>query len=173
MAGLDLRADLRLGGLALLALALAAYGGWSRAGPDPLVGAAARGGAWQPIDWSPGDAAADAAVLTMRNVWGWSAPPGAPAQAAAAPGPAPVLAPAQTGPWRIVGTADWGQGLAAIIQTQPPGTPKPAFIFRRAGESLPDGRVVVRVEPSRVAALPAGAAAGSEEQAIRLFQPQR
>jgi hypothetical protein len=84
-------------------------------------------------------------------------------QAAAAP-PVPV------GPWRIVGTADWGEGPAAIIQTQPPGAQRPQFLFRRAGENLPDGRVVVRVEPARIEARRPDS---GEQSAIRLFAPQR
>jgi hypothetical protein len=164
--------DWRLAALGLAALLLAGWSGWSRPLPSPSVGLAQRPPAWTAIEWKPSDSAADAKLLAQRNTWGWSQarpaaplPPGAvaPPQVAAAP-PAPV------GPWRIVGTADWGQGPAAIIQTQPPGTPKPQFIFRRAGEALPDGRVVVRVEPARVEARRPDS---GEQSAIRLFVPQR
>ena len=161
--------DLRLGALGLLALGLAGWSGWSRPLPGPTVAAAARIAAWAPIDWKPADGAADARLLAQRNTWGWSdgrggtTAPGGPAAA--------LLTAAQSGPWRIVATADWGEGLAAIVQTQPPGTPKPQFVFRRPGENLPDGRVVIRVEPARVEARRPGAT--SEESAIFLFQPQR
>jgi len=165
-------ADLRLGALGLAAILLAGWSGWSRPLPGAGVGAAVRAPAWTPVDWKPADGAADARLLAQRNTWGWSAaarpaaalPPGQVAAAPAAPA-APV------GPWRIVGTADWGEGPAAIVQTQPPGTPKPKILFRRAGESLPDGRVVTRVEPSLVEVRRPGAE--GEQPAIRLFQPQR
>ena len=167
-------ADLRLGGLGLVALALAGWSGWSRPLPGPGVAAAARAGAWTAIDWKPSDGVADARLLAQRNTWGWSeGGRAATAGGGAQPGaPQAVLTPAQSGPWRVVGTADWGEGLAAIVQTQPPGTPRPQFVFRRPGEALPDGRLVVRVEPSRIEARRPGAAA-SEEPAIFLFRPPR
>lgn len=165
-------ADLRLGALGLLAVVLAAFGGWSRPAPQPGVGQAARAAAWAPIDWKPSDGTADARLLAQRNTWGWStggpgAAPGAPGQAAAASAPTP----AQTGPWRVVGTAEWdGNTLAAIVQIQPPGAPRPQYLFRRAGESLPDGRVVTRVEPAKVEVRRPGEAA--EKSEILLFRPR-
>jgi len=161
--------DLRLGALGLVALVLAGVSGWSRPLPGPGVAASARNPAWAPVDWKPSDGAANARLLAQRNTWGWTgqAPmgvattlPNQPAQPAAAP----------TGPWRIVGTADWGEGMAAIVQTQPPGSPKPQFLFRKPGENLPDGRVVVRVEPSRVEARSASGGGGAAE--IFLFRPR-
>lgn len=160
--------DLRLGALGLLALALAAVSGWSRPLPGPGVAAAARAQAWAPVDWKPSDGAANARLLAQRNTWGWAAAPGAPVTTPGAP--PPLATPAQTGPWRIVGTADWGQGMAAIVQTQPPGTPRPQFVFRRPGENLPDGRVVVRVDPARVEARRPGAE--GEAGQIFLFRPR-
>jgi hypothetical protein len=163
--------DLRLGALGLLALALAAISGWSRPLPGPGVAAAARAQAWTPIDWKPSDGAANARLLAQRNTWGWSdARPAGPAGPAVPGAPPPVATPAQIGPWRIVGTADWGQGMAAIIQTQPPGTPRPQFVFRRAGENLPDGRVVIRVDPAKVEARRPGAE--GEAAQIFLFRPR-
>ena len=167
-------ADLRLGALGLVALALAGWSGWSRPLPGPGMATAARAGAWTPIDWKLSDGVADARLLAQRNTWAWAdggrtvAAGGGAAQPGAA---SPILTPAQSGPWRVVGTADWGEGLAAIVQTQPPGTPKPQFVFRRPGEALPDGRLVVRVEPSRIEARRPGAA--GEEPAIFLFRPPR
>jgi hypothetical protein len=163
--------DIRLGVLAAAALALAGWSGWSRPLPGATVAAAARSGAWVAIDWKPSDGVADAKLLAQRNTWGWSDPAraaggGGPAQPGAAP-QAALLTPAQTGPWRIVGTADWGEGLAAIVQTQPPGTPKVQYVFRLPGETLPDGRTVTRVEPARVNASRPGSTA--EEPAIVLF----
>ncbi len=163
--------DLRLGVLAVAVLALAGWSGWSRPLPGATVAAAARAGAWVPIDWKPSDGAADARLLVQRNTWGWSDPARAPGAAAGAaqPGgaPAALLTPAQTGPWRIVGTADWGEGLAAIVQAQPPGTPRPSYVFRRPGETLPDGRTVTRIEPARVDARRPGSTA--DEPAIVLY----
>lgn len=167
-------ADLRLGALGLAALLLAGWSGWSRPLPSAGVGAAARAPAWTQIDWKPADGAADARLLAQRNTWGWSAPARPTAAAPPVPGQvaaAPAAPAAPVGPWRIVGTADWGEGPAAIVQTHPPGAPQPQFLFRRAGESLPDGRVVTRVEPSRIEVRRPGAE--GEPAAIRLFQPQR
>lgn len=165
-------ADLRLGTLGLVALVLAGVSGWSRSLPGPGVLAAARSQAWMPVDWKPSDAAAHAQLLAQRNTWGWTPPMAIgvattlpQAGAGAAPPPAPI------GPWRVVGTADWGEGLAAIVQTQPPGNPRPQFLFRRPGETLPDGRVVVRVDPTAVEARRPGAE--GEAGQIFLFRPQR
>jgi len=161
--------DIRLGALGLAALVLAGWSGWSRPLPGATVVAAARAGIWTPIDWKPSDGVADARLLAQRNSWGWADA----ARAAAAPGQAPpgaapaLLPPAQTGPWRIVGTADWGEGRAAIVQTQPPGTPRPSYVFRRPGEALPDGRTVTKVEPARVDARRPGST--TDEPAIVLF----
>ena len=167
--------DLRLGALGLVALALAGWSGWSRPIQGPGVTAAARASAWAPLDWKPSNGSADAQLLAQRNTWGWSEAgrPGGLAAAPAQPGApsASLPTPAQTGPWRIVGTADWGEGLAAIVQVQPPGAPKPQIVFRRPGEALPDSRIVTRVEPSRIDARRPGA--DTDEPAIRLFQPQR
>ena len=163
--------DIRLSVLAVAALALAGWSGWSRPLPGAAVAAAARAGVWAAVDWKPSDGAADARLLAQRNTWGWSdpaRPAGGPAQPGAAP--AALLTPAQTGPWRIVGTADWGEGLAAIVQAQPPGTPRPQYVFRRPGEILPDGRTVTRVAPSRVDARRPGST--TDEPAIVLFRPR-
>jgi hypothetical protein len=165
--------DLRLGTLGLLALALAGWSGWSRPTPSAEVAVAARGTAWAAIDWKPADVAAAAQLLAQRNTWGWADGRGGgsgPGPAAPGAGPARPPTPVETGPWRVVGTADWGEGLAAIVQTQPPGTPRPQFVFRRPGESLPDGRVVVSVDPARIEVQrPGGSGA---ETAILLFRPQ-
>jgi hypothetical protein len=159
--------DLRLGALGLVALVLAGISGWSRALPGPGVAAAARAQAWAPIDWKPSDGAANARLLAQRNTWGGPAPR-AIGVATTLPQPGAAAPPAQTGPWRIVGTADWGEGLAAIVQTQPPGAQKPQFVFRRAGENLPDGRVVVRVDPGGVEARQGT----GEPTRIFLFRPR-
>jgi len=161
--------DLRLGALGVVALVLAVISGWSRPLPGAGVAAAARAQAWVPIEWKPSDAAANARLLAQRNTWGWTAPQ-AIGLATAQPQAAPAATPAQTGPWRIVGTADWGEGLAAIVQTQPPGAPRPQFVLRRPGENLPDGRVVVRVDPSRIEARRPGAEGESAQ--IYLFRPR-
>ena len=167
--------DLRLGALGLMALALAGWSGWSQPlpGPGPGMATAARVRAWLPVDWKPSDGMADAAILAQRNTWGW--PEGARATGGQAPAPGGASQasppPVPTGPWRIVATADWGEGLAAVVQTQMPGTQRPLFIFCRPGEALPDGRIVVRVEPDRVEARRAGVT--GEKSAIFLFQPRR
>lgn len=164
--------DWRLLALGVAAVLLAGWSGWSRPLPSPGVGLAARAPAWTSIEWKPPDNEANAKLLAQRNTWGWAhatAPAAGPAPPGAVAAPAQTAPAAPVGPWRIVGTADWGEGPAAIIQTQPPGAPKPQFIFRRAGESLPDGRVVVRVDPARVEAR----RPGGEQSAIRLFAPQK
>lgn len=124
--------DLRLGALGLLALALAAILGWSRPLPEPGVAVAARKQLWTPLDWAPSDGLAAARFLAQSNTFG--RPDMRAGVAAGVPESSrstTVPMPAQIGPWRIVGTADWGEGLSAIVQMQPPGTPRPKFLFLR------------------------------------------
>lgn len=80
--------DIRLGVLAVAALALAGWSGWSRPLPGAGVAAAVRAGAWAPIDWKLSDGAADARLLAQRNTWGWSIRPGPAPPPPARPSPA-------------------------------------------------------------------------------------
>jgi hypothetical protein len=153
----DLATDLRLGAMATAIAAIVAWAGWTKPLPRAPETAPPHSSEWKTVEWQPAELGSDLRSLKQRNIWG-----GQRATAPAAP------TPQQTGPWRVTGTVDWGDGLSAIVQVQPPGASRPQFVYRKAGDALPDGRVITSVEPGLLRLTD-----GRSESQFRLFLPAR
>jgi hypothetical protein len=144
------RIMVRLGAGALVAVAGAAGLGWS-AGETPLPPPSAiPKETWELREIKPEDTAKLVAVLAGRHPWaGFIDSARRPDQRRTARNPAPKPAT----PWRLAGIVQRGDESFALIATGQAAQTK--IEYRRVGDSLPDGSILVQILPDSAKTQPA------------------
>jgi hypothetical protein len=147
---------LGLGLAALLAVAVAF--GW-RAGEAPLdTSKLVAAAPWSLVQVTHPDPRRDLALLTARHPWGSAAFRDVDSPRSPAP------------PWHLAGIVERGdKRYALVLLGQGPAA---KLEYRAVGDSLPDGSVLVRIEPDS-ATSEGGQSATVERRVYRLFERAR
>lgn len=150
---------IRLGAVVLVAAAGAAVLGWG-AGVTPLPPLAAiPKETWELREIKPEDTAKLVEVLAARHPWaGFIDSSRRPDQRRTAARPQPK-APAT--PWRLAGIVQRGDESFALIATGQAAQTK--IEYRRVGDSLPDGSILVQISPDSAKTQPASPPPSSDD----------
>jgi len=155
------RVLLRLGAVALVLTAGSAALGW-RAGETPLPPPSAiPKESWELREIKPEDTTTLVGVLAARHPWaGFIDASKRPDLRRAARTP-PKRPPPPPPPWRLAGIVQRGDESFVLIATGQAAQTK--IEYRRVGESLPDGSILVQILPDSAKTQPASAAPDSDD----------
>ena len=133
--------------------------GWHAGDPPADEAARLAPEAWVLPSPNLRDPEQDIAIINSRQPWG--------GRAAFRD---PELAPAGNAVWRLAGVVERGGELFALIMVGPAGGAR--LEYRSVGESLPDGSVLVQIDPDS-ATSQRGQSVAAERSVHRLFEKPR